>query len=69
MVVHNLNIIGVAVLPTKAQPALIVDADAMLATSIFGQPLQVVARNREVPETRSRVQLLDLSERLLRDGA
>jgi hypothetical protein len=43
MVVHNLNVVRVAVAPDEAQPPLIVDADAVLSDAIACQRLQPIA--------------------------
>jgi hypothetical protein len=44
MVVHNLDVMCLSRLPPKAEPPLIVNADAVLAGSIPSQLLQSVAR-------------------------
>ena len=43
MVVNNLNFEGVLTLPAKANPPLVVDADAVLALAVAFQGLQMVA--------------------------
>jgi hypothetical protein len=42
VVVHDLYIVGIPVLPSKADPPLFVDADAVLFTAITPQTLQPV---------------------------
>ena len=49
MVVDDLNIMGVAVAPAKADPPLVIDSDAVLSFSIAQQALQPIAgRSPEV---------------------
>ena len=49
MVIHDLNIVGVALSPAEANPPLVVDADADLTAPISAQLLQSVGRrNPEV---------------------
>ena len=43
MVVDDFHLVGVAVTPTKANPPLIVDADAVLTFPISTQCFQTVA--------------------------
>ncbi len=43
VVVCNFDIVGMAILPTKAHPILLVDPDAMLTGPIPGKPLKMVA--------------------------
>jgi hypothetical protein len=63
MVVHDLNIVGIARSPTKTDPPLFVDADAVLAFAIPSQPLQPVPRrNPEVFENCGRVEHPELAE-------
>jgi hypothetical protein len=42
VIVDNLNIVGIAVVPTKTEPPLIIDANAVLTLSVGGQGLQPV---------------------------
>ena len=51
MIIHDLNVEGVAVLPAKADPPLIIDVNAMLAGPTAFELLQTVARwNAEILE-------------------
>ena len=44
MIVHDLDLVGVAVLPDEADPPLIIDADAVLAAASTLERLEPVAR-------------------------
>jgi len=46
MIVHDLDVVGVAAAPCEADPPLIVDTDAVLASTGASQRLQSVARRR-----------------------
>ena len=46
MVIHNLNIVRIAVAPHKADAPLIVDANAVLSLSIALERFQVITRRR-----------------------
>ncbi len=43
MVVHDLNVIRIAIAPDEAQPPLVVDPDAVLSDPIACESLQVIA--------------------------
>jgi hypothetical protein len=43
MIVYDLDIVGISVAPTKADPPLVIDPNAVLSLSITGQPLQPIA--------------------------
>jgi len=43
VVVCNFDLVGMAILPTKAHPILLVDPEAMLTGPIAGEPLKTVA--------------------------
>ena len=43
MVVRNFDLVGMAILPTKTHPILLVDSDAVLTVSIAGEPLETIA--------------------------
>jgi hypothetical protein len=62
VVINNFNLVGVPVKPHKAQSPLIVDANAVLTSTIADQSLQSVARRdaQEIQRGRS-VQLLQLA--------
>lgn len=52
MVVHDLDVVGVGVDPTEADPPLVVDADAVLSEAFGRELLQTVRwRHPEVGET------------------
>jgi hypothetical protein len=56
VVIHDLNVVGIAVLPPKAHPKL-VDADAVLARSVLGQLFEPIVRRRsQVVELRRGMQ-------------
>ena len=42
VIVDNLDIIGIAVVPTKTEPPLVVDANAVLPLSVGSQGLQSI---------------------------
>jgi hypothetical protein len=42
MIVHNLHIVGIAIMPSKADSPLLVDADAVLPLAISLQCFQMV---------------------------
>jgi hypothetical protein len=44
VVVRDFNLMGVTVASDKAQPPLIVDADAVLSDAISGQRFKTIAR-------------------------
>jgi hypothetical protein len=44
VIVHDLNLVGIAVLPAKANSPLIIDTNAVLAGAVTGQFLQAVSR-------------------------
>ena len=44
MVVDDLDVMGVAALPTEANPELVVDADAVLTDAIAGKLLKSIGR-------------------------
>jgi hypothetical protein len=44
VVIDDLNVVGVAPLPTKADAPLVIDPDTVLASSIALQQLQTVSR-------------------------
>jgi hypothetical protein len=43
MVIDNLDLLGVSIVPTKANPPLVIDANTMLALAIPNQGLQPIA--------------------------
>jgi len=65
VVIHDLDFVGVAVAPGKAQAPLVIDADTVLALTIALQALQPVSRQqREGSHVRSRVQHVQFPQRL-----
>lgn len=62
MIVDDLHVIGVTVVPDEANAVLIVDANAVLATSIARERLEsVTGERRQVPKLASGMELLELS--------
>jgi hypothetical protein len=58
VIVDNLDIVGIAVVPTKTEPPLIIDANAVLTLSIGGQGFQPVpGRACQVSQDHCTVQL------------
>jgi hypothetical protein len=43
VIINNLDVVGIAVMPAKTEPPLIVDANAVLALSVGSQGLQPVS--------------------------
>jgi hypothetical protein len=63
MVIGNFNIIGMAVLPMKADPPSVIDPDAPLAFSIAGKLLQSVPRrDSQKGQCRCAVDLCQLAQ-------
>ena len=57
VIIDDFDRTGVAIFPAKADPPLIVDSDAVLASSISGQLLQVIGRrDPEITEPASGIQ-------------
>jgi hypothetical protein len=64
MVVDDLDIVGIAALPAKADTPLIVDADTVLASSIAGKLLEPIGRrDPQVVHRFCRVQDQELAKR------
>jgi hypothetical protein len=62
VVVHDLDLLCIAILPNEADPILIIDPDAVQPSPISRERLQVIARERaQVVESLRRVQLQELS--------
>ncbi len=69
MVIHNLDFIGVAIPPRKANTPLVIDAHAVLALAITFQALQSVSRQRrERSEIGRRVEHVQFSKSLALNG-
>lgn len=63
MIVYDFNVVRVSVMPAKADPPLIVDANAVLALSVLGKLLQPIARRHsEVCQSNGPVQHPQFSE-------
>ena len=63
MIVDDLDGMRVSVFPAEADPPLIVDSDAVLASSISGQFLQMIGwRNPEIAQRAGSIQNQQLSE-------
>lgn len=64
MVIHDFDLVGIAMFPTKTDPPLVVEADAELTGADSSEFLEPIPRgNREVVEFRRRIQLPKLLER------
>jgi hypothetical protein len=62
--VHELDILRVGTGPAKAQPILIVDANAPTPGAIALQPFEAIARrNAKILETSCKVELFQFAER------
>ena len=62
MIVHDLDVVRIAVSPHETKTPLIVDSDAVLPLSLAMQDLQTVAGgSRQVPQLGSAIQLAQLS--------
>jgi hypothetical protein len=58
VIVDNLDIVGIAVVPTKTEPPLVIDANAVLAFSVGSQRFQSVSgRARHISQDHCTVQL------------
>ena len=68
MIVHDLDVVGVAAPPDEADPPLLVDADAVLAAASTLQRLEAVAgRNAQLLERGGSVKHGELRLSALRD--
>jgi hypothetical protein len=63
MIVDYFDLESVAALPDKADPELIVDPNAMLATPIALERFETVARQREIVEPQCGINLPELPQR------
>lgn len=64
MIIDYLNVVGVALAPTKANSPLVVDANAVLAFSVAFQRFEPISRQRGKREqVRRRIQHVELSLR------
>jgi hypothetical protein len=62
MIIHDFDIVGIAIAPDKADAPLVVDANAVLPFPITSQRFQVIARRRpQIAKFRGDVQLPQLS--------
>ena len=63
MVINDFNVMGIATYPTKADPPLVVDADAVLADTVGGEFLQTIRRwDPEVSKTRGGIEHQQLTK-------
>ena len=63
MIINNLNLEGIAVSPPKADPPLVIDANAVLASAIALELLQAVAgRDAEIVELLGGIHQSQLAE-------
>jgi hypothetical protein len=59
VVVSDFDLAGIAVLPTKADPILVIDANTVLAFSVPLERLEMIARgDRQLTEFAHSVQLV-----------
>jgi len=69
VIVHHLDLVGVAVLPHEADPILVVDPDAVLPLPVARERLRSVARKRaKILELRRGVDLRQLALGHTRDA-
>jgi len=69
MIVHNLNIMGSALFPSKTDAPLLVDPDAELAFTITAQGLQMIGwRHSQIIQRNSVIQIQQTAARLTLDG-
>lgn len=69
MVVHDFDLIGVAIAPYKANPPLIVDSNAVLTRAVTAQPFQAVSwKRRQSLQVAGRIQHVELAKRRVIDG-
>jgi hypothetical protein len=50
MIVNDFHVVGISVLPMKADPPLIVDPNAVLAVSVAAELLQSVSREVQITQ-------------------
>jgi hypothetical protein len=64
MIIHNLNVVGIPVMPNKADAPLIVDADAVLSFPVLVEGFQAISWwRRQVAQLSGNVQLPKFSLR------
>ena len=64
MIVHDLNILGSAIVPAETDPPLIIDPDAVLPRAIAREPFEAVTRRyTEIVERIRRMHHQQLSKR------
>jgi len=64
VVLRDLDVVGMARLPTETDSVLIIDPDAVLPPSITPKTLESIAgRNRELLQISDSIQLIELSAR------
>jgi hypothetical protein len=69
MIIHDLYIVGITLLPAKADPPLLVDPDRMLPLAVSREGLQAIARRHtQVIQARCSVQQRQLPARLPLEG-
>jgi hypothetical protein len=63
VIVDDLDVMGISVVPDEADPPLLVDADAVLASPIPEQGLEPIAgRDLQRIQPRSRIELQELPQ-------
>jgi hypothetical protein len=69
VIVGDLDIVGIAIHETKANPPLVVYADGELSGAITAQTVETIAsRNLEVVHPYGQIQVLELANRAPRNG-
>jgi len=63
MVIHNLNFVGVRLLPGEAEPELIVDTDRVLASAVTFQRFERIAGQTKISQSPGLVQLKQFAQR------
>lgn len=62
MIVDDLHVVGITIVPDEADAVLIINSNAVLATSIACERLNPVTRkHRQVPKLAGGIELLELS--------
>jgi len=69
MIIHDLDFKGVPLAPRKANPPLVIDADAVLTFPIAFEAFQAISwQRRERPEIRRGVEHVEFPKSLALDG-
>lgn len=69
MVVHNLNLEGIRIDPSKADAPLVVDSNAVLPLAVSNKGLKAISRNgAQIRQARSRMNVIEFAFRHQRDS-